>query len=193
MSYTEFPETFDPSTEESDTFVPVPPGEYVAQIIEAEIRQPRSGDGHALRLIWQILEGKHEGRQIFQWLSFQHSSEQTQTIARKTLKSLCDAIGWSDVVKDASVFLHKPCRVRVKIETDKTGSYDDQNKITRIKTLLSSPDPAAAQANQPSPPKSDNGGAAAVPEKPKPVPAAPRTQGAPRPGPAGTAPWHKQK
>jgi len=189
----EFPEDFDPSTEQSSTFDPVPPGEYVAQIIEAEIRQPRSGDGYALNLTWQILEGAHEGRQIWQWISYVHSGEQTQSIARKTLKNLCDAIGWTQVVHDASVFLHKPCRIRVKVETDKSGNYDDQNKITRIKPLSSSPDPAAAPVNQSLPPKSGNGGAAAVPEaSTKPAPA-PRAQGTPRPGPAGTAPWRASK
>ena len=104
----EFPETFDPSSEEGDTFKPVPPSEYLAQVVAAEIRQPQSGDGHALSLIWQILEGEHEGRQIFQWLSFVHSNEVTQAIARKTLKSLCDAIGWTDAVKDAANFCTSP-------------------------------------------------------------------------------------
>jgi hypothetical protein len=188
----DFPEEFDPQTEQGNTFVPVPPGEYVAQVIAAEIRQPRSGDGHALNLTWQIIEGANEGRQIFQWLSFIHSSEQTQGIARKSLKDLCNAIGWTEVVKDASVFLHKPCRIRVKIETDKSGSYDDQNKITRIKPLSSPPDPTAAPVDQ-SPPKSGNGDAPAAAEAPaKPAPT-PRTQGTPRPGPAGTAPWHAKR
>jgi hypothetical protein len=118
---------------------------------------------------------------------FKIGQSQAQSIARKTLKSLCDAIGWTDVVKDASIFLHKPCRIRLKIEADKSGVYGDRNKVIGIGPLASPSSPTAAPIGHPSPPKSGNAGASEAPAKPA---AAPRTQGAPRPGPTGTAPWH---
>ena len=48
---------FDPGTQEGSSFELIPPGDYVAEIIEAEIRQPKSGDGHMLALTWKICQG----------------------------------------------------------------------------------------------------------------------------------------
>ena len=69
----------------------LPVGEYVAQIVEASIQQPNSGDGYYLALTWKIIEGDYEGRQVWQRITYLHSSEQAQTIGRKTLKDLCVA------------------------------------------------------------------------------------------------------
>ena len=48
---------FDPETEEGSHFDLIPAGSYVAEIIEAEIGQPKSGAGHMLKLTWKITEG----------------------------------------------------------------------------------------------------------------------------------------
>ena len=45
---TQFPETFDPTTQEGNSWDVLPVGEYVAQIVEASIQQPNSGDGYYL-------------------------------------------------------------------------------------------------------------------------------------------------
>ena len=108
---TEFPEIFDPETQEGNS--PLPVGEYVAQIVEASVLQPKSGDGHYLALTWKIAKGEFEGRQVWQRITYLHSSEQAQTIGRKTLKDLCDALGVNEQVKDAEVFLFKPVRIRL--------------------------------------------------------------------------------
>ena len=60
---TEFPEIFDPETQEGNSWDPLPVGEYVAQIVEASVLQPKSGDGYYLALTWKIAEGEFEGRQ----------------------------------------------------------------------------------------------------------------------------------
>jgi Protein of unknown function (DUF669) len=57
---------FDPSKEEGSHFNLIRPGNYVAEIIEAEIKQPQSGDGHMLAITWRISEGDYEGRQIWE-------------------------------------------------------------------------------------------------------------------------------
>ena len=61
---TEFPEIFDPETQEGNSWDPLPVGEYVAQIVEASVQQPKSGDGYYLALTWKIAEGEFEGRQV---------------------------------------------------------------------------------------------------------------------------------
>ena len=169
---TEFPEDFDPSQEEGNTWSVIPAGEYVAQAIEAEVSPTKKGDGTVLKLVWKILEGEHEGRQVWQYVTYRHPSEQAQKFGRKTIKDLCVAMGIEQAVQDANVFLHKPVKIRVRIEKDDDGVYEDKNKVTRVMPLE---------------PKGDGGPASPTPAKPspKPAPAAPVMA-----GPAKTAPWH---
>jgi hypothetical protein len=175
---TQFPETFDPTTQEGNSWDVLPVREYVAQVVEASIQQPNSGDGYYLALTWKIIEGDYEGRQVWQRITYLHSSEQAQTIGRRTLKDLCDALGVNEQVKDAEVFLFKPARIRLGIEKDKQGVYADKNRISRIL-------PLEAKSEEPE-----------QPEQPaKPVAATKVASAAktPKPAPAGPAPWHAQR
>ena len=47
---TQFPETFDPETQEGNSWELLPVDEYVAQVVEASVQQPNSGDGFYLTL-----------------------------------------------------------------------------------------------------------------------------------------------
>jgi hypothetical protein len=169
---TEFPETFDPSQEEGNTWSLIPPGEYVAQMIEAEVSPTKKGDGTVLRLVWKILEGDYENRQVWDYVTYRHPSEQAQSIGRKKIKDMCVAMDIQEAVQDAAVFLYKPAKIRVAIERDKDGVYEDKNKVTRVLPL----EPKANSGPPPVPATS----------APKPVPAAPAVAA----GPAKTAPWH---
>src|SRR6266481_6460142 len=102
---TQFPETFDPETQVGNSWELLPVDEYVAQIVEASIQQPNSGDGYHLALTWKIIKGDYEGRQVWQRITYLHSSEQAQTIGRKTLKDLCIALNVNEQVDDAEIFL----------------------------------------------------------------------------------------
>jgi hypothetical protein len=172
---TQFPETFDPATQEGNAWDVLPVGEYVAQIVEASIQQPNSGDGYHLALTWKIIEGDYEGRQVWQRITYLHSSEQAQTIGRKTLKDLCVATDVAEQVDDAEVFLFKPVRIRLGIERDKQGVYADKNRISRIL-------PLEAKSEEPEQP--------AKPEAATKVASAAKTA---KPAPAGSAPWHAQR
>ena len=113
---TQFPETFDPETQEGNSWELLPADEYVAQVVEASVQQPNSGDGFYLTLTWKIVEGAFEGRQVWQNITLMHSNEQAQTIGRKTLKDLCVALDVNEQVNDAKVFLFKPARIKVGID-----------------------------------------------------------------------------
>jgi hypothetical protein len=169
---------FDPETEEGSQFELIPVGSYVAEIIDAELAQPRSGDGCMLKLTWKITEGDYEGRQLWQTLCYQHSNLQTQTIARRTLKDLCTAFDINEQVKDPDVFKHKPARIRVSVESDKSGQYDDQNRIRRVKALTDS-DGEAQEAKRSAPTT-----------KPTPTKSVPSQSNPAGNGP-GAAPWKR--
>jgi hypothetical protein len=165
---------FDHGQQEGSHFELLPDGNYTAEIIDAVISQPRSGDGHMLRLTWRITDGDAEGRQVWQTLCYQHSKPMTQDIARRMLKDICTALDINEQVTDPEVFKFKPARVRIGTESDKLGQYDDQNKIKRVRPLSEAD--AETQEAKSSPAKP-----AAVAAKPAPAGNGP-----------GAAPWKKQ-
>ena len=85
---TEFPEAFDPAAQKGSEWSPILPGEYTAQIIEAKVAPPSTGDGYMLTLVWKITEGDHENRQVWQNIAFLHSSTQAVEIGRRMLTDL---------------------------------------------------------------------------------------------------------
>jgi hypothetical protein len=125
---TQLPETFEPEAQDGNAWHLIPEGEYVAQIVEASVAQPQSMDGYQLMLVWKISEGAYENRQVWQRVTYLHSSEQAQMIGRKMLKDLCNALAISEHVEDVGVFLFKSARIRVGIEKDKNGRYDDKKQ-----------------------------------------------------------------
>jgi hypothetical protein len=143
---TALPETFDPQVEEGTHFDVLPVGTYVAQVIDASVSQPKSGDGHQVSLTWQITEGEHEGRYVWQRITLVHSSVQATKIGRAQFKDLCVATGVSEQVTDVGVFKFTPCRIKVGIEQDKQGIYPDKNRVSRILPLE---DPKAGSKNEP--------------------------------------------
>ena len=113
-------------------------------------------------------------RQVWQRITFLHSSEQAQTIGRKMLKDLCDSTAVAEPIGDAKVFLFKPVRLRLGIEKDKQGVYADKNWVSRIMPLETKP--AEPDPTKPAIPATKAAAATATPR-----------------GPAGPAPWHAQR
>src|SRR5215471_17477159 len=169
---TALPEAFDPETQEGSHFDVVPIGTYTAQVVDACVAQPKSGDGHYVGLTWQITEGEHEGRYVWQRITFLHSSTQAVEIGRRQFKDLCVATGVSEQVSDVEIFKFKTCRLKVGIQKDKQGVYPDQNRVSRILPLE---DPKASRTAEPK---------AATSAKPEPKAAAPAKL---EPAPASTA------
>jgi hypothetical protein len=178
----ELPEDFDPTQEQGNSWDLIPLGEYIAQVIEASVAPPKSGNGYMLTLVWKILEGEYENRQIWQTVTYLHSSEVAQQIGRKSMKDLCIATGNDGgAVRDASVFLFRPVKIRIGIEKDKNGIFDDKNKVTRIMPLEPNGTAPATEAAPPQPPQKQAPAAASA-ARPPAVAAA---------RPAGNAPWNR--
>ena len=171
---TQLPEDFVPENQEGNSWDLIPDGEYVAEIVEASVTQPRNGDGFYIALTWKIADGDYQGRYIWQRITFLHSNEQAQSIGRKTLKDLCVALGVQEHVEDVEVFLFKPACVKVGVEKDKTGQYDEKNKVKRVLPTIAVSAPAAQTAK---------------PQGATPKPAASSKSNSARP--SGSAPWHQ--
>ena len=169
---------FDPSQQEGSNFQLIPIGKYAAEIIEATLAVPSSGDGHMLNLTWRITDGEHEGRQVWDHLCYQHSNAVTEGIARRKIKDICVALDITEQVNDPKMFLYKSMQVRVGIQRDKQGVRDDRNVISRVRPLNAPDEPA------PTPTPSGPAPAAAAKSAAKPAAKKPADG-------LGAAPWKK--
>jgi hypothetical protein len=136
---TALPEAFDPSQQEGSSFSLLPVGEYKVEITEASINDTKNGSGLRLNATTRVLEGEHEGRYLFHGITITNPSPMAVDIGKKQLKDLCVACGITQVVEDVDIFKFKPFLAKVGIQSDKTGMYQDQNRITRVKPLTSEP------------------------------------------------------
>jgi hypothetical protein len=155
----------------------LPPGKYLAQLIESEVAPTKAGDGQLLKLVFEILEGPFARRKIFDQLNLVNRNQQTVEIAQRTLSAICHAVGQVHV-SDSEQLHFKPLLVTLKVEpagNDKHGVYREaRNKVAGY---------AAANA----------GSSSVAPSQaaPPPRPAAAAPSPAARPGTGGTPPWRR--
>lgn len=121
-------ETFDATTVEPNKSIePLPPGRYVAQIVNSEMRPTKDGMGQLLWLELDVLEGEYAGRKLFDRLNLVNANPTTVEIAQRTLSAICHAVGKMQV--DDSEQLHLiPLLVDVRVQPPKNG-YDARNTL----------------------------------------------------------------
>ena len=71
----------------------IPAGQYLAAITGSEMRQTKRGDGEYLQLTFQILEGEHQGRNLWTRLNLKSPTAIAVQIARQDLSAICRAVG----------------------------------------------------------------------------------------------------
>ena len=155
----------------------LPPGKYLAHLIESEMLPTKAGDGQLLKLVFEVLEGPSARRKIFDQLNLVNRNEQTVEIAQRHLSAICHAVGQVHV-SDSEQLHFKPMLVSVKYEpagTDKHGVFHQaRNKINGYAAERATPGLASAPA----------------PRGPAPAPAV--AVAAPPPRPATTTPpWRR--
>ena len=120
---------FDARTvEPMDTFEPIPAGKYVAAIVASEMKPTKAGNGNYLELQFQILEGPHKGRILWDRLNLDNPNELTVKIARAQLAAICKAVGV--LTPNDSHELHDlPMEIAVKVKP-RSDTGDLTNEIT---------------------------------------------------------------
>lgn len=117
-----------------ESFTPIPAGIYIAQAIDSEVKPLKSGNGQALNLTFEVLDGQFKGRKVFSRLNIQHTNQQAEQIGQKQLSQLCHAAGVLKV-NDSAQLHQRPVRIKVKIRKDETGQYGDQNEIAAFESV----------------------------------------------------------
>ena len=117
----------------SPSYELLPKGNYIAQIVNSEIKENRNG-GNRLSLQWEIVDGQYAGRMIFQNINIAHANPEVVRIGRQNIAQICNAIGRSSV-NDSSELHNQPMQIRVITKEDKTGQYEPQNEVRGYSAL----------------------------------------------------------
>ncbi|QYU70330.1 DUF669 domain-containing protein [Leptolyngbya sp. 15MV] len=155
----------------------LPPGKYVAQIVQSEMRPTKTGSGQLLWLEMDILEGPHHGRKLWDQLNLVNPNQQTVEIAQRTLSAICHAVGQLQV-SDSEQLHFRPLQVSIVVEEDgrdknlAPGERRKQNKVKGYAPVGGAPAARPAPTARPAP----------GPATPAPRPAATNT---------ATAPWRR--
>lgn len=170
---------FDANTvEPAAPFELLPPGRYVAQIVQSEMRPTKAGNGQLLWLELDVLEGPHQGRKIWDQLNLVNPNQQTVEIAQRALSAICHAVGQLQVSDSEQLHL-RPLQVTLAVEADSRDKHlqpHEQRKQNKIKGYAPlGPTPAA----RPPAPQATAQRSALPP--PRPAPAATTT----------TPPWRR--
>jgi hypothetical protein len=109
----------------------IPPGKYLVQIVNSEMKLTSTG-GELLWLEFDILDGEHKGRKLFDRLNLQNSNAQAVEIAQRALSAICHATGQMQV-NDSQQLHYKPMVATVKVQPagpDRNGiQREAQNQI----------------------------------------------------------------
>lgn len=130
----------------------IPAGTYLAHITESDIRTLGSGNGQGLKLTFEIIDGQHKGRKVWDNLNIQHNNETTQRIAQAQLSALCHAV---NVIKleDTSALHYKPVKIKVTVR-EAEGKYQESNNIKGYESAYGAiPAPVAPTAPSADAPK----------------------------------------
>ena len=93
MDLTKYGIDVEAEAEENRVFEPLPDGQYEVIISKSEMKETKAGDGEMLALTYEVIEGEHEGRLLWEYLNLVNKSDVAERIGRSKLASICKAVG----------------------------------------------------------------------------------------------------
>lgn len=99
--------------EPSAPMEPLPAGKYLAQIVESEMKETKSGTGKFLKLTFQILDGEHKNKKTWAQLNIINPNNQAAEIARRELSAIAHATGVL-TFRDSAALHDIPIAITVK-------------------------------------------------------------------------------
>jgi len=118
----------------------LPPGNYIAQIIDSEMKETKTG-GKMLKLSFEITEGQHARRRVWSNLNLVNSNATAVDIAQRDLSAICRAIGQLQL-SDSDQLHYQPMQITVAIKPPQ-GIYEASNEVKGY-APCSGANPAAA-------------------------------------------------
>jgi hypothetical protein len=127
---------------------PVPNDWYRAMIVESAVKPTKKQDGRYLQLDWQILDGPHKGRIVWDRLNVQNPNETAQKIGQEQLSAVCHTLGVLKL-QNSSQLHNIPAMIKVVVKQD--PGQDPQNEVKKYKAIEGAA-PAAKTAPAGAPP-----------------------------------------
>lgn len=174
-------------------FEPLPPGWYDAEIIKAEVKPTKAGDGTRLNVQYKITgspDGKYIGRVVFGAMNIELSrSPKAEEIGRQQLGDLLKAIG-IPAIEDSDELVGYAVRIRLKIREQE--GFEPSNEPSGWKPVGDAPAAPQRPAQRPVPSQAANSaGASRAAPAPAARPAA-RAAAAPAAGGKKPPPWARK-
>ena len=163
---------------EMTNFDPLPAGEYLARIVESEVKPTSAGTGHYLQLVFQIMSPGFDTRKVFNNLNLDNPNEKAVDIANRELGAICKAVN-KPVIQDSQELHGLPMTIKLKV-TPPSANYAASNAITTYSPANGAAAPAAPVTTAP---------AAAAPAAAFPSAAAPAAEVAAAPAAEEKPPW----
>ena len=111
-----------------NTYELLPRGRYLAMIINSDIRDTKAGDGTYVEWTFEVMEGPHKGRRLWERMNFRNKNQTTEQIAKRNLAALSIACGFPDHVGETEGLHNIPIFIEVIREMPKDGSAE-RNQI----------------------------------------------------------------
>ena len=121
------------------TYDPIPLGEYTVVITDTEINPTKKDKDKPvseqrnkyLQLVYEIVDGEHKGRKLFDRINILNENVTAQEIAQRALSSICRSVGVIHP-KDTDELKNIPFIVKVGIRAA-SGEYQASNVIKEYK------------------------------------------------------------
>lgn len=113
-------------------YSPIPAGDYLAVITDSEEKPTKDFTGSYVQMTFEVIEGQHKGRKIFNRLNLQNKNPVAVDIARRELSSICHAAGVLSP-RDSNELHNKPMLIKVAVKPAQ-GDYSASNEIKAYKS-----------------------------------------------------------
>jgi len=128
-------------------FDPLPKDDYLAKIVESDVKVTAKKDGKYIKLKFKILQGEFKGRFVWTNINIVNPNPVAVEIAQKELATLCRACG-KGAIQDTQELHETPFMMKLKI-TPAKGDYPAGNSPIGYY--------AAGKAGVSTPPKKETG------------------------------------
>lgn len=139
------PQTAEVNPDDIRSFELLPAGWYNAEMVDAEVKQAKSGNGEYLNLQFSLLDPPHVNRRVFVTLNLWNANPEAVRIANQQRLELLTALGKPNA-GDTAELLGIPVCLRVTVREDKTGQYEPRNEVKGFR-------PVAGAASRPVAPR----------------------------------------
>jgi len=113
-----------------EDFSPIPADEYLAQIVDSDMKPTKNGNGQYAELTFEVMEGEFKSRRVWARLNLDNPNVKAVEIAQRDLSAICHAAGKLQI-RDTQELHYKPMLIRV--EVSKREGYADSNEIKAYK------------------------------------------------------------